>query len=59
MDFPEFEELKASIDKVFYSEFKILAITCACRVIAAKRGLTLEQQMEFWIPPAWRELDDV
>ena len=58
MEPPEFEVLKDQVNEILRPEFELLAITCACRIIAAKRGLTLEQQMAFWVPPSWRGLDD-
>ena len=36
-------------------ELKLAAITSACKLVAKKRGLTLEQQMLMWIPLSWRE----
>lgn len=40
---------------VFKEKFKLLALTVACKKVAEKNYLTLEQQMNIWIPKAWRE----
>ena len=40
---------------VFKEKFKQLALIVACKKVAEKNYLTLEQQMNIWIPKAWRE----
>ena len=46
----EFEDSEEFLEK-----FKLLALTIACKKVAEKNYLTLEQQMNIWIPKAWRE----
>ena len=46
----DFEDSEA-----FKKGFKLLALTVACKKVAEKNLLTLEQQMNIWIPKAWRE----
>ena len=40
---------------VFKEKFKLLALTVACKKVAEKNYLTLEQQMNIWNSKAWRE----
>ena len=46
----DFEDSEA-----FKEKFKLLALTVACKKVAKKNYLTLEQQMNIWIPKSWRE----
>jgi len=48
-----YEEIEDS--EAFKEKFKLLALTVACKKVAEKNYLTLEQQMNIWIPKAWRE----
>ena len=51
----EMDKLVKFLNNYTQEELKFAAITSACKLVAKKRGLTLDQQMLMWIPLSWRE----
>ena len=51
----ELDKLVKFLNNYTQEELKFAALIMASKLVAKKRGLSLEQQMLVWIPLSWRE----
>ena len=51
----ELDKLVKFLNNYTQEELKLVALMMACKLVANKRGLTLDQQMLVWVPLSWRE----
>ena len=51
----ELDKLVKFLNNYTQEELKLVALMMACKLVAKKRGLTLDQQMLVWVPLSWRE----
>ncbi len=51
----ELDKLVKFLNNYAQEELKLVALMMACKLVAKKRGLTLDQQMLVWVPLSWRQ----
>ena len=51
----ELDKLVKFLNNYTQKELKLVALMMDCKLVAKKRGLTLDQQMLVWVLLSWRE----